>query len=683
MPRIRVTSFSGMVPRLTSRNIDSNQSQMANNCLLTSSALSPWRDKKKIITLAKTSIVNSIYLHGNGTANKRWLHWNENVDVVKGPIAGDATERTYFTGTDAPRFTNTALVDVGGNGQYPEDSYILGIPPSNVVPTVALNGVGSGPVYSRAYVYTLVSEFGEEGMPSPVSSILAWQAGHTVDLTNIGKVTTLAFSAGTVTATCTGHGYSTSDKILHGGANQKDYNGVYTITVVDANSYTYTITGTPATPATGTIASIKVSSTTTVGKRNITKKRIYRVVTSVTGAAYLYASEINIGTVTYNDAIADSALGEILPSTYWAEPPSGMKGLILLPNGVMAGFVGNILYMSVPYIPYAWPTAYKQTINGIVALSYIGTTIIVLTNTIPHLVLAQDPEQVSVFSRENDPYPCVSKRSVVRTEQGVIYASNYGLVSGSTSGFKSITENLITNREWENYKSSTIHAYYYDGRYIGFYTRGLVSGMEDGSGFVFDPGSQLASWTELDQYAYAGFHDDQSGELYLSYWNGINNVLYQWNGEGTNISYQWKSKLFIDDHPTCLQAARLHFKNSLTDSELASYTTQRAAQIAANTTIFAGLATMRGALGTVDLAASDVPLAYVNFINVLTLIQENQGVVFKYYANGNLKYQKTVFDNKPFRMPGGYLSYGSEFELLGTATITEVELASTLSELAQ
>jgi hypothetical protein len=42
------------------------------------------------------------------------------------------------------------------------------------------------------------------------------------------------------------------------GATQDEYNGVYTITVTNANEYTYTVSGTPATPATGTPTSTAV-----------------------------------------------------------------------------------------------------------------------------------------------------------------------------------------------------------------------------------------------------------------------------------------------------------------------------------------------------------------------------------------------------------------------------------------
>ena len=63
--------------------------------------------------------------------------------------------------------------------------------------------------------------------------------------------TSITRSGSTVTVSQTAHGMSTNDVVRVAGANQSEYNGIFTVTVSDANTYTYTITGTPATPATG------------------------------------------------------------------------------------------------------------------------------------------------------------------------------------------------------------------------------------------------------------------------------------------------------------------------------------------------------------------------------------------------------------------------------------------------
>lgn len=59
-------------------------------------------------------------------------------------------------------------------------------------------------------------------------------------------------SGSTATATAAAHGLATGDYIGATGATQTEYNvDPVQITVVDANTFTYPVTGTPATPATG------------------------------------------------------------------------------------------------------------------------------------------------------------------------------------------------------------------------------------------------------------------------------------------------------------------------------------------------------------------------------------------------------------------------------------------------
>lgn len=58
-------------------------------------------------------------------------------------------------------------------------------------------------------------------------------------------------SGSTATVTHTAHGMSTNDWARISGATQTEYNGLHQITVTGVNSYTYTVSGTPVTPATG------------------------------------------------------------------------------------------------------------------------------------------------------------------------------------------------------------------------------------------------------------------------------------------------------------------------------------------------------------------------------------------------------------------------------------------------
>jgi hypothetical protein len=64
---------------------------------------------------------------------------------------------------------------------------------------------------------------------------------------------TITRSGSTATVSHTSHGMATNDYVQIADANQIEYNGVKQITKIDANSYSFTVSGTPTTPATGTI----------------------------------------------------------------------------------------------------------------------------------------------------------------------------------------------------------------------------------------------------------------------------------------------------------------------------------------------------------------------------------------------------------------------------------------------
>ncbi|GJQ44861.1 MAG: hypothetical protein JETCAE04_06150 [Candidatus Jettenia caeni] len=74
------------------------------------------------------------------------------------------------------------------------------------------------------------------------------------------SVTSITRTSTTATATVSSHGYTTGDVVTIAGATQSQYNGTFTITVIDTNSFTYTVTGSPTTPATGTIVCRKTTT---------------------------------------------------------------------------------------------------------------------------------------------------------------------------------------------------------------------------------------------------------------------------------------------------------------------------------------------------------------------------------------------------------------------------------------
>ena len=88
------------------------------------------------------------------------------------------------------------------------------------------------------------------------STVLAVNT-YSVTLTNSGTV---------ATASHTGHNLVTGDQVIISGANESQYNGTFTVTVLDDNTYEYTMSSSPSSNATGTtVANTKFAVVAHVG----------------------------------------------------------------------------------------------------------------------------------------------------------------------------------------------------------------------------------------------------------------------------------------------------------------------------------------------------------------------------------------------------------------------------------
>lgn len=95
---------------------------------------------------------------------------------------------------------------------------------------------------------------------------------------------TIANSGTTATVTHTAHGMATNDKVRIKGASHLANNGVFQITVTNANTYTYTMGSAPGSNPTGTIkATFVVLDGLTDASGNITMSRVFSSDQPITG----------------------------------------------------------------------------------------------------------------------------------------------------------------------------------------------------------------------------------------------------------------------------------------------------------------------------------------------------------------------------------------------------------------
>ena len=265
----------------------------------------------------------------------------------------------------------------------------------------------------------------------------------------------------------------------------------------------------------------------------VTGKRIYRA----TAGEYLFVAEVDQATTTFIDTVPADALGEVMPSLDWGLAPSQMQGLINLPNGVMAGFVGRDVYFCDPYRPYAWPSAYQQTLDyPVVGFGRMDTTLVALTTGSPYTIQGSSPDYAVVVKSDLE-QACVSKRSIVSMGGAVYYASPDGLMALMSGSSKILTEGLFTREQWQALQPATIHAYGFENKYIAFHDAATVNG-ETYYGFVFDMTTGQFTQHTLSGVT-AGFNDLVSDTLYLA----TGTSLVTWGG-GDYLTARWKSKKF-------------------------------------------------------------------------------------------------------------------------------------------
>ena len=84
----KIERFLGIRPRFDDRLLEANQGVTANNIRLGSGNLRALRGQTQDTVLAKSGTMTSIF--PMDAPSRFWLHWAEDVDVVRSPIARGA-----------------------------------------------------------------------------------------------------------------------------------------------------------------------------------------------------------------------------------------------------------------------------------------------------------------------------------------------------------------------------------------------------------------------------------------------------------------------------------------------------------------------------------------------------------------------------------------------------------------
>ena len=285
------------------------------------------------------------------------------------------------------------------------------------------------------------------------------------------------------------------------------------------------------------------------GNYNVTKIYLYRSATGSGATSFQFVKEALIGVSTISDNVPQSALGELLPSTDWLQPPSDLQGLRLMANGIAIGWSQEkTICFSEPYMPHAFPAGARLTVDyPVVGIGVFGQSAAILTKAYPYIVTGFDPKSMTVAKLPLE-QACVSKRSIVETGDGIMYASPDGLVLIAPGGTRVVTNGILSQDQWQAYNPASIHGYWHESRYHGFCTVNNVVKM-----FIFDPTGQTATWCETEVAAFAGHRVVQDDSLYVLTASGVED-LFKGNSSRT---YRWVSKIAVLTQPLNMSCAQV------------------------------------------------------------------------------------------------------------------------------
>lgn len=665
-----LSGFAGTVPRLDRRTIDPRQAQIAMNCVLTSGALQPTRLPKRVsATLVQDAM--SVFRMVSG-ADERWLSWDRDVDVERGPVAGDTEQRIYWTGDGEPRCSNYATATASSE-PYPNGCFVLGVWAPTAAPSVAYSGT-TGTAVDRAFVYTFVNAWGEESAPSPASSVVSGgnSGSGQWDLTslqtapaNTFTVTGASWSLGVATlVVASTRGLRVGEEIEVTGMTPSGYNvDRAEITELTGTNVSFSLPSNPgAFSAGGTITRKAPHNTSTW------KQRFYWTETTATGTDYYYVGEQNAATTA--TILGNVVAGEILPSAEWAMPPTDMISLGALPNGILFGASKNQLCLCEPNKPYAWPTRYRQTADfTIVGAKSFGTTIVVATEGTPYTLAGVDPTTMGGgMAQIKQEWPCVAKRSMVSFAFGVAYVAPQGLVLVGAQQADIVTREIYTQREWQPLTPQTFVAAVRDGKYYASYQ---PTGGQPGVTIIDK--QEFASNYQANYVVDEFWTDPLSGKLYMVQ----DSALYEWEGDiGRRDLYDWMSKEFVLPTPTNLGAAKVDFDSSMTDAEEAEAIAAYEAVLSANQALIDGGNT-GGSIAWMPLG--EMPLCGDLLSDVPSL--QFDSLQFNLYVNNALKFTKNVTSTKAFKLPAGYKADAVAIRLAGNVSVKRVVVARTMDEL--
>lgn len=679
MSTLQFLQFSGEIPKLIPRLLPDTSSQSTKNVRLNDGALTPIR-KPRYVTDSHEE-AKTIYKHGDD-----WLSFTDRVSVANSAVDND---RIYYTGDGAPkmRVPDGRVFDLA-----------VAYPVTPIVATKEAN-------YEYQYAYTYVDENDVESTASPLSESVEFNANRKASVTEFADVPDDVVKQRLYRIDENGIWYYRGERNAVASEWFDDYYeddiqsapisstisapsfapvlNYETIVTKQDTYYTYTFVtefGEESEPCAlgeaiaweaGVSVTLSGFDTAPAGSR-ITMQRIYRSQSSGDSGAGLYLlAERNASAVDFIDDYDADEFMEVIPSTDWNAPPSDLHSLISLPNGMMAGLSGKVLYFCEPFRPHAWPEKYALTLDyeG-VALGAYATSVVVLTDGLPYVVSGTAPENM-IQERINRSLPCINANGVVNMGYSVCYPSPEGIVLIGTDGVSLSTDAVIARTWWLMHDPASMVCSQHAGRYFASYEYIDENARKNSGTLILNTLTESAYILQSDIKADAFHYDVGEGNLYFL----SKGVIYEWDAYGEeNAVISWRSKRHVLPSPVSFGALKIECAKGFSVAEVAVIRGQNEEIATENRLVFAD-DSLLGALNDEEL--NDVQ---INGSGQVAYEQEEGFVSVDVYAGG--EYVTTVNKrNEVARLPAGFKSDDWEICVNANIQVERIVMATTVREM--
>ena len=674
MTAIHVKDFRKAVARTSERLLQGNYATEALAARFDRGTMDPLKGPALTYTSVASAVL-SLFRYRHGSTDY-WLDWDTaGVSLARSPNSQDQHGRLYWTGDEEPRMGAIAAITTVAPYPSAAGTYVLGVAGAhNGTPfTVTPVGGASATMESRAYAWSFVTQYGEEG---PLSKPVV--ASGKIDATswdlsslesppaNSGTITTAIHSSGTVTVAISGgiRGWRIGERITFAGvAGMTDLNGTHTITGFFGTGSVQVALTTAQVYAGGPDTWTRASA-----PHNVTgmTRRIYRSVG--TNTEYKLVAEQDATTLTYSDTVASTALGggpTVQDDTDM--PPVNGAFLTELANGAHAIVAGNEVCISEQGKPHSYPSGNRYTFSGTARGAVaVGNSIVIPTDGKPVLVTATVPGAASAASMEGTTAPCIAAASVVDSGDGAVYASDDGLWLCTPAGSRNITEKLFNPDQWAALQPSTFIAAYHQGQYLALRT------PADGSPprlFILDLREPEGGYVEVVDTFDAIYSNPLDGRLYVAKGNKV----FKWDEDDTNRYLgSWTGPVHQLGRPTNFAVAQVHA--DFEDIQPLDDSIEEA-----NDALLASSLTMIGPLGM-------TPLLTVPVMGTELLPQPEQTarkVVFTLLDGDEVKFSTEVSSAEPFRLPSDFQQRTATLRLTSSCRVYSATVAQGMGELAQ